>query len=301
MELRALRYFLTIAQEGNITKAAEILHITQPTLSRQMINLENELGTHLFQRGRYQTLLTEEGILLQQRAREILALADQTEQEIQSYNRQVSGVISIASVESTAMHLLPDLLVSFSRKYPMVHYDLYSSYGDHIKENLDKGIYDIGIMTDPVDLAKYSFVRLPQKDRWGILTPVTSPFAGKQSVRIEEIANVPLLIPKRELLQSEIANWFDAFDQCRIFATYGLLLSAVFLVEKGFGHAVCLESAGDVRANHATRFIPFEPERSTHSVMIWKKNRTCSPALSLFIDFLKRLPGSEMPFLHDQK
>lgn len=290
MEIRALRYFLTIAQEGNITKAAEILHVTQPTLSRQMMNLENELGTHLFQRGRYQTLLTEEGILFQQRAREIIALVDQTEKEMLSCNRQVSGVISIASVESTAMHLLPDLLALFSRKYPMVHYDLYTSYGDHIKEKLDKGIYDIGIMTDPVDLVNYNYIRLPQKERWGILTPSTSSFAGRTSVRMEEIVNVPLLIPKRDMLQSEIANWFDAFDQCQVFATYGLLLSAVFLVEKGLGHAVCLESAGDIRANDATRFIPFEPERSTHSVMIWKKNRSCSPAFALFLEYLKHLP-----------
>lgn len=289
MEIRALRYFLTIAQEGNITKAAEILHVTQPTLSRQMMNLENELGAHLFQRGRYQTRLTEEGVLFQQRAKEIIALVDRTEQDILSYKKPISGVISIASVESTAMHLLPELLSSFSRKYPMVRYDLYSSYGNHIKENLDKGIYDIGIMTDPVDLAKYNFVRLPQKERWGILTPSTSLFAERKSVRIEEIANVPLIIPKRDMLQSEIANWFDAFDQCQVFATYGLLLSAVFLVESGLGHAVCLESAGDIRTNDATRFIPFEPERSTRSVMIWKKNRAYGPALALFIEYLKRL------------
>lgn len=292
MELRVLRYFLMVAREGSITKAAEMLHMTQPTLSRQLMNLEEELGTALFLRGRQQTLLTEEGVIFEQRAKEIISLVDKTEREFIVQKDRVSGIVSIGCVESTAMKLLPEILDKFSLKYPMVQYDLYSGYGNDIKEKIDKGLIDLGIMTEPVELGKYESVVLDQTERWGLLMPETAPLAGREALTIQDMADLPLIIPKRELLRSEIANWceeFDRFDRLHIVATYNLLLSAVLLVERGMGCAVCLEGAGFIRPNHGTLFVPFSPERLTRNVLIWKRSRGLSPAVSLFMEFVKSM------------
>lgn len=287
MELRVLRYFLTVAREGSITKAAEMLHMTQPTLSRQLMNLEEELGTALFLRGRHQTLLTEEGVLFEQRVEEIISLVDKTEQEFIVQKDQVSGVVSIGCVESTAMKLLPEILERFTEKYPRVQYDLYSGYGNDIKEKIDKGLIDLGIMTEPVEVGKYDSVVLPQKERWGLLMPEDALYAGRETLDMSDLAELPLIIPKRELLRSEIANWCEEFDRLHIVATYNLLFSAVLLVERGIGCAVCLDGASVIGSCHRTVFVPFSPERITSNVLIWKRSRGFSPAASLFMEFVK--------------
>lgn len=291
MEIRVLRYFLAVAQEGNISKAAELLHITQPTLSRQMMNLEEELGVILFQRGKQQILLTENGILFQQRAKEIVLLADKTQREFVTQKNKVSGVISIGCVESTAMKFLPELLEEFSRKYPMVQYDLYSGYGDDIKEKIDRGLLDIGILIEPVEISKYEYMHLPQSDRWGLFMKKDMPLAGKPSIRIQDMVGLPLIFPKRELLQTEVAKWVDDFDRLHIVATYNLLHSAVFMVERGMGYALCLDGASDTGVSADTCFVAFEPERRTRNLLIWKRNRGFNPATALFVEFVKHRVG----------
>lgn len=226
MELRILRYFLAVVREGNITKAAEILHITQPTLSRQLKELEEELGTNLFIRGKREIKLTDEGLLLDQRAKEIIELADKTERQFMEHKNLIGGVVSIGCVESRATLFLPELLEKFSIKYPQVQYDLYNGYADDIKEKIDKGLIDIGLLLEPVEISKYDFIRLPQKERWGVLMKKSDSLAKKESITLEDISVFPLIIPKRAIVQNEIANWFDGdFDKLHIFATYNLLCS----------------------------------------------------------------------------
>ena len=296
MELRVLRYFLTVAREGNITKAAEILHITQPTLSRQLMELEEELRTNLFMRGKRHITLTNEGLLLNQRAKEIIELADKTEREFMEQKNLIGGVISIGCVESMAALVLPELLEAFSMKYPQVQYDLYNAYADDIKEKLDKGLIDIGLLLEPVERSKYDFIRLPQQERWGVLMQRSDPLAQKEFITLKDISAFPLIIPKRTIVQNEIANWFDDdYNKLHIFATYNLLSNATLLVEKGLVYAVCLQGALSIRDDSATFFVPFTPEHTTKSVLIWQKNHIFSSASSLFIQTAKML------FKHDKQ
>lgn len=299
MEIRVLKYFLTVAQEESITKAAELLHLTQPTLSRQLMNLEEELGTCLFLRGRQHTMLTEEGELFRERAEEIVSLVEKTEREFIMQKDSVSGVVSVGSVESTAARFLPRLLEQFLEKHPGVQYDLYSGYGDDIREKVDKGLIDIGVLTEPADTVKYESVILPLRDRWGLLMRKDDPLAARESVTIEEAAALPLVIPKRDLLQSEIFHWFRALDELHIVATYYLLFNSVFLVERRLGYAVCLEGACDLSVNQGLHFVPFTPERATRNILIWKKNRSFNPATALFVDFVKKEVRSSMLETHE--
>lgn len=288
MELRVLKYFLTAVQEGSITNAAKSLHLTQPTLSRQLIELEEELGVTLFKRGGRQLTLTDDGMLLKQRASELLSLAEKTKREFTEQKELVGGMISIGSVESTAMRLLPILLENFLKKYPRVQYDLYSGTGDDIKEKIDKGLIDVGFLTEPADIGEYEYYRLPMKDRWGVLMRKDDPLADRHFVTMDQIAGLPLILPWRDLLQKEIAGWGEGMKSPNVFATYHLLLSAVLMVERGMGYAICLDGAGAVRSDTDTCFVPLKPARVAGNLTIWRKNRIFNPATSLFIDFIKK-------------
>lgn len=290
MELRVLRYFLTVAQEGNITKAAEILHITQPTLSRQLAQLEEELGIRLFIRGKKQITLTEEGFLLQMRAQEIVGLVDKTESEFTNCQAKVGGIVSIGCVESIGTLILPELLSSFARNYPNVKFDIYNGYGDDIKDKIDKGLVDIGFVLEPIETSKYSFIRLNQREVWGVLMRRDDILASKKFISLEDIKTFSLIIPRRSAVKNEIENWFsEVTDEINIFATYNLLSNVTLLVEKGLGYAVCLQGALSLRDNTETCFVPLIPERSTQSVLIWKKNYIFNSATSLFINMAKRI------------
>ena len=197
MEFRALKYFLTVAQEENITKAAQILHVTQPTLSRQMMNLEEELGVALFQRGRYQTVLTEEGVIFRQRAQEIVSLVEKTGREFSDQKDEVAGVLSVGSAESKAMWMLPEFLEEFSRRYPRVQFDMCSGCSDDVRDKVDRGLLDVGILTEPYEIARYEHIRFPQKDRWGLLMRRDDALASREGIRMEEMRDLPLIVPKR--------------------------------------------------------------------------------------------------------
>lgn len=206
MDVRVLRYFLTVAKVGNITNAAEILHITQPTLSRQLMDLEEELGTSLFTRGKRQITLTDSGLLFQQRAKEIVSLLEKTERDLAEQKDLVGGVVSIGCVESTVSRALPELLEEFSNRHPKVQYELYSADGDDIREKLDRGNIDIGILLEPIEAAKYDYIRLPYQEQWGILMRRDDPLAQKTSIGIQDILTLPLILPRRTIVQNEIAR-----------------------------------------------------------------------------------------------
>jgi DNA-binding transcriptional LysR family regulator len=288
MDIRILRYFLTVAREGNITKAAEILNITQPTLSRQLMDLEEELKTNLFIRGKRQITLTDSGILFQQRVREIISLLDKTERDLAEHNNLVGGVVSIGCVESIASKMLPDVLEEFSTRHPLVQYELYSADGDDIREKLDRGNIDIGILLEPIEAAKYDYIHLPFQEKWGILMRREDPLAQKHSISIQDIIELPLITPRREIVQNEIASWLGVeSDRLHIFASHNLLTNASLLVERGLGYAISVSGAYTIRENDSTCFIPFSPERTTGHVLAWKKNRVFNTATSLFIQFIK--------------
>jgi DNA-binding transcriptional LysR family regulator len=288
MDIRILRYFLTVAREGNITKAAEILHITQPTLSRQLMDLEEELGTNLFIRGKRQITLTDSGILYQQRVKEIISLLDKTERELTEQKNLVGGVVSIGCVETIASKMLADVIEGFSAQHPMVQYEIYSADGDDIREKLDTGNIDMGILLEPVETAKYDYICLPFQERWGILMRRDDPLAQKNSISIQDILTLPLIIPRREIVQNEIASWLGVEnDRIRIFASHNLLTNTLLLVERRLGYVICVSGAYSIRESNSICFIPFSPERTTGHVLAWKKNRIFNSAASLFIQFIK--------------
>lgn len=290
MELRTLRYFLAAASEENITRAADILHVTQPTLSRQLMDLERELGTTLMYRGKKGMTLTEDGLFFCQRAEEIVELADRLEQSFVERSTEVSGVISIGATESVGSRLFAKLIKQFSDKYPLVKFDLYNEMADYIKERMDKGLIDVGLLLEPVDTSKYDFVRLSQKETWGVLMRADHPLSDRETLRAEEMRPYPLILPLRERVRAEILNWLNAEEKdLNIPLSYTLLSNAVLLVEEGLGCAFCLDGALAIRSSPDLRFIPIAPEHTTRSVLVWKKNHLFTPAVSLFIQEINML------------
>ncbi len=285
MELRVLRYFLAVAREENITKAAALLHVTQPTLSRQLRQLEDKLGVKLFRRSQYRIVLTDEGMLLRRRAQEIVELADKASQELRHGDEALAGEVAIGCGESVGMTFLSRNNRAFRRLHPQVRFRIYSANADDIKERMEKGLLDMGLLTEPVDIGRYAFLRTPQKDRWGVLLPKEHPLAQKGALAPQDLLGIPLLISSRETVRSELAGWFgDAYGQIEIAATYNLILNAANMVKNGVGAALCfdLEHISD-----ALTFVPLSPRLEMGTVLAWKKDQADSPAAEQFLGFLK--------------
>ena len=290
MELRTLRYFLAAAQEENITKAADILHVTQPTLSRQMMDLERELGVTLMLRGKNGLTLTDDGIFFRQRAQEIVELADRLEKSFVERQNNISGMVVIGASETVGSQTLSRLIKEFSGKYPAVQFTLYNETVDNIKDRLDKGLVDIGLLLEPVDVTKFDYVRLSQQDTWGLLVRDDHPLTEKESLTADDVAPYPLILPLRDNIRVEIIHWLGRDEkELTIPLFYTLLSNAALMVAEGLGCAFCMDGALAIRSDPRLRFIPLEPRRVTHSVLVWKKNKIFSPATSLFIQEINLL------------
>lgn len=288
MELRVLRYFLMVAREENITKAAEILHITQPTLSRQLMQLEEELGTQLFVRGKNRIQLTEDGMLLRRRAEDIVDLADKTEKEFLQREETISGDIYLGAGETYHIHLLAGVMKHFHELYPQVKYHMHSGNADDIKEQIDKGLIDIGLLTEPVQIEKYDFIRLPGKEVWGVLIRKDHPLSQKEALTPEDLKDIPLIISKRNMVQNEIANWFGIhYDKLNIVSTYNLIYNAMVMAKEGIGSVVCFDRLVHLDEHSPLCFKPLLPRLETGTVIVWKKHQIFSSAASAFIDELK--------------
>ncbi|MEZ4727050.1 MAG: LysR family transcriptional regulator [Caldilineaceae bacterium] len=286
MELRVLKYFLMVAREENITKAAELLHVTQPTLSRQLAQLEDELGTKLFQRGQHGITLTEDGLLLRRRAVEIVALADKTERELSHADDALSGEITIGSGETKSIHALIGMMAAFRRQHPDVTFDMYTAAADDIKEHLDRGLADVGVVVEPVEISQYHFLRLPGNERAGVLLRTDSPLAEKAVIRPEDLVGTPLLMVKRPYFQNELTNWFGAAcDQMEIVATYNLIYNAAMMVQHHMGVALCLELESQF---DGLCFRPLEPTQENGTVLIWKKEQMLPATTRAFIEYTKK-------------
>lgn len=286
MEFRVLKYFLMVAREENITKAAALLHLTQPTLSRQLMQLEAELGVKLFHRSKHSIILTEDGMLLKRRAQEIVSLSDKTVQELSHKEDVLSGEIAIGCGETKNMLFLSEQIKKFRQKYPLVQFSIHSAIADDIKERIEKGVLDIGLLMEPVDVGKYEFIRMPQKEKWGILIRKDSELAVKESINPKDLTNVPLIMVKRELVKSELASWFgDYYEGLQIAATYNLILNAASMVERGVSVALCFDLGAAFYEDLC--FIPLAPTLETGSVLVWKKNQTLGAATSQFMRYLK--------------
>lgn len=288
MELRVLRYFLTVAREESITKAAEVLHITQPTLSRQLAQMEEETGVKLFDRGTRRITLTNEGLLLRRRAEEILQLVEKTEKELAQQEEQVEGKITIGCGEIASVELLPDVFASFHRKYPRVTFDLYTATADHVKEQMDRGLVDVGLLLEPVEIEKYDFIRLDKKERWVVLMRPDAPLAQKECVTARDLADLPLILPRRMQVKGELASWFgDYYENLHVLFTSSLSSNAAVMVSRGLAYSLAIEGLIPFWDQEKVTYRPLYPELGSTSVLAWKHGQPFSLAAAKFIAHMK--------------
>ena len=289
MELRVLRYFLEVAREENITAAAESLHITQPTLSKQLMELEDEIGKKLFIRGKRRITLTEDGILLRKRASEIIELVEKTESELKKSDEIIVGDVYIGSAETDAMKDIAKICTNLQKKYPHIHYHLFSGNSEDVIEKLDKGLIDFGILFEPSDIKKYNYIKLPAYNTWGLLMRKDSPSATLTNITPNTLLNVPLICSKQALDNNELAGWFGHnIEKLNIVATYNLIYNASFFVEEGFGSALTLDKLVSMTEDNNLCFKPLTPNLKTNLVMVWKKYQVFSKASETFLNELQK-------------
>lgn len=286
MELRVLRYFLAVAEEGNITWAAQLLRISQPTLSRQLKQLEEELGVTLFERGSHTITLTEEGRLLRERAQTIISLADKTEFELKQSGNDLSGEIAVGCGEVRGMTLLSQRMAAFRERHPNVRFRVTSTTSDIIQEQIEQGLMDFGLLTDPVDVSQYEFLRTGITEHWVALVSQNHPLAERESLTPQNLKDVPLLFPVRTPVHNLLLNWFGQYaDQARanIAGYCSLTNNAVVMVTNGLGIFLGLDLG---MCYPGVRAIPLSPTLQTGSVIVWKKQASTSPAAAEFARFL---------------
>lgn len=292
MEIRILRYFLAVVREESITKAAEALHITQPTLSRQLSQMEEEIGVRLFDRGTRKIKLTNEGILLRRRAEEILQLVDTTERELVEQDEQVEGKISIGCGEIASVRMLPELIRTFREKYTRVSFDIFTAAADIVKEQMDKGLLDIGLLLEPVDMEKYDFIRLDMKENWVVLMRPDDPLAKKESITAKDLSALPLILPRRMSVQSELASWFgDYYEKLDVVFTSNLNTNGAIMVESGLAYSIVVEGAVSFWDQSKIVYRPLMPALTATSVFAWKRGQPFSPAATKFISQIKCFLG----------
>lgn len=287
MDIRVLQYFLAVAREESITRAAESLHMTQPPLSRQLKDLENEVGKQLLIRGSKKVTLTEDGMLLRKRAEEMIALMEKTKAELASSDEYIGGNIYMGSGETEAVSTIAKVAKDLQREHPLIRYHIYSGDADHIIERLDKGLIDFGLLVEPVDVAKYDYVRLTVKDTWGVLMRKDSPLAEKESIRAEDLWDKPLIISHQTTISNEMIAWLQKdISQLNIVATYDLLYNASRFVKMGFGYAIALDKLINTSGDSNFCFRPLYPVSEAGLCIVWKKYQVFSRAAE---QFLKRL------------
>ncbi len=292
MEIRVLRYFIVIAKEKSITKAANTLHITQPTLSRQIKDLEEELGQKLFERKSHKVVLTKEGIILYKRAEEIISMVDKTEAEFNSMKNIVSGDVYIGGGETIAIRTVAKVIKSIRDKCPDIHFNIYSGNAYDVTEKIDKGLLDFGVLIQPADISKYNYLRIKDEDIWGVVMRKDSPLAEKDFIEKNDLISLPLICSKQAisngLPENKFKEWFgDEFSKLNIIATFNLVYNAAIMAEAGIGYVITLDKLVNTEETSNICFRPLKPELKANLDIVWKKNQVFSPAAELFLEELK--------------
>lgn len=289
MDIRVLEYFLAVAREESITKAAKVLSMTQPPLSRQLKELEDELGKQLFIRGNKKVTLTEEGILLRKRAEELIELMEKTKEEIRSSEERIHGTVLIGAGESDAVSFLARTARRLQMSHPDISYHLYSGDATSITEKLDHGLIDFGLLVEPVDISKYEYLRLPVKDTWGVLMRRDSPLAVKDQILAEDLWEKPLIVSHQIYDSSELSSWFQRdIRKLHITAAYELVYNATHFVKSGCGYALSLDKLINTTGESELTFRPLYPALDAGLCFVWKKYQIFSRASRLYLDTLKK-------------
>lgn len=292
MDVEVLNHFLTVVREENISRAAELLHLTQPTLSRQMAALEEELGTQLFIRGKH-LQLTDAGVLLRGRAEEVTQIIDKIRMEFKA-GEELSGVVSIGTGGLMSAQILSKLISEFRALHPAVRFNIYTNSADHLREQLDRGLLDFAFLLEPVDIGKYDYVRMQVKERWGILMPKGHPLEEKPLISRKDLLHQPLVMTNRANVQKKLAGWFGgSMEHLDIIATYNLINNVANLVSDGTACAMTLEGAVNFLDPQKFTFRPLSPDLSATSVVAWKKLSPFFGAASAFLSTIKRYAKTE--------
>lgn len=291
MELRVLQYFLAVAREQSIVKAAESLHLSQPTLSTQIKALEEELGKQLLIRrtkGSRKITLTEEGMILRKRAEEILNLVQKTEREISFSEQIIVGDVYIGTGETDAVRFIAKAARELYKTCPGIHYHISSGNAQFVIEQLDKGLIDFGIVFGSVDHAKYNFFEMPYKDIWGVLMRQDSPLAAKEAISPKDLWDKPLILPQQGDNRGALTAWMQKeISELEIVATYNLLFNASLMVEEGLGYAIGFDKIINTSGNSNLCFRPLAPKREASMSIIWKKYQIFSKASEKFMQIMK--------------
>lgn len=288
MEIRVLRYFLAVAREGSVTGAAHLLHVTQPTLSRQIKDLEEELGTKLFVRHSHSVSLTADGMRLRKRAEEVLDMVEKTQAEFAVCEAITGGDIHIGGGETQVMRYLAVIIHELREEHPSIRFHFYSGNAVDLTDGLDKGLLDFGVLIQPADLSKYDHVNLPYKDVWGVLMRKDSPLAAKPCVTRHDLLGEPVMLSRQAIRRTAVKNdfvdWFkDYFERLNVVATFNLVYNAAIMAQEGIGHVVTLGGLADVSEDSALCFRLLEPRLETSLNIVWKKSQVFSPAAEIFL------------------
>ena len=290
MDIRALQYFLVAGRVLNITKAAELLHISQPSLSVQIQQLEEELGKSLLKREKRHISLTPDGELLCKRAEEILSLVAKTKNELQSTADHIGGDLTIASGEREALQAMIQLASSMRQDYPKIRWHFFMGDAVGIAERMEHGIIDFAIFLEPVDVMKYEYLHLPMTMTWGILLRKSSPLAAKDAITADDMAGLPLILPERMDLRRQAVSWLDQdLEHLPVVATYNLIHLTLPLVRAGFGYAIVLDKLVDSSREDSLCFRPITPDMTVQMCLAWKKYRPLSKQSQIFLDRVRKL------------
>lgn len=293
MEFRVLNYFLAVARQSNISRAAEEMNISQPALSRQLMDLEEELGVKLLVRSRRRTTLTEAGYLLKKRAEEITELVDKTVEEISHARDGVSGSIRIGCGETAGMRAVARAVREIRQEYPYVHCHLFSMDDSGVRERLDKGVLDFGVLVQPEAPKNYPSIELNHEDTWGVLMRKDSPLSRLSAIHAEDLYGLPLIVSQQAFANKELEDWFGRKEkELNIVATYTLIYNASLLAEEGVGYVLCLDQLLHLPQAGLLTFRPLSPKNICRIFFIWKRQQVFSQAASLLMEKMNALCGN---------
>lgn len=291
MDIRVLRYFLVVAREESFSRAADALYLSQPTLSRQIRELEEELGVQLLTRTNRNVRLTQEGMRLRRRAQEIVDLMDKTRDEFAHREDDIAGDIFIGCGETQIMRQIARVMIPLQREHPGIRFHLYSANADEVTEKLDRGLLDFGMMIEPYDVKQFESIPLPDEDTFGFLLRRDHPLAQRAELTIADVEREPLLIPSQgSAVSVNLPADVFGLDPARanIVCQYNLLFNAAIMVEEGMGIALCLDRLTDTSEHSGLTFRPLTPRRQYHFRFVWKKYQVFTPAAELFLKRMKR-------------
>lgn len=290
MDSRLLKYFLAVVAESNITKAAERIHITQPTLSRQLVQLEEEVGAQLLIRGKRNVTLTEAGILFKKRAEEIIELIEKTEKELKEQNLLINGEIPIGAGEMKSTEIFPSIFKNFKERFPNVHYNFYTGNAEQIKEKIEHGLLDFGLLLEPTNIDNFEYIRLNIKEEWVVIMPSDDVLIEKPFITPKDLIGKSIILTKRKEIKSLIENWFDRYlEDVSIFATHNMTTNAAVLVEQKLGYAFVLKGSIYFYDKDKIVYKSLQPQVVTNAVLVWKKHQIFSQSSKKFLEYIKEL------------